>query len=392
MRSMKRMLTGAILLGVAGSAGCSSDGATPTSAPHAALSLVSAAGAQVITGDFGPGANYVLYKPADWNGDLVLLAHGYGPPPLLPADGYLDPALRDGLLAQGYAVAASAFSYGGFFIKDAMVRTAQLENLARQSFGRPTHTYLMSISLGASVVMRLAEQNPKKYAGVMPICGIVGGVPYELNHFFNTRALFDYYFPGVLPGDAVNNPGWIDLGAVYTALGGDVAKAKKLADIDQVKMTYSSDAEMMDDVAWALFFNAFPPFISDVLTQTHGHPFFDNSTLQYTGSGDDATLNAGVQRFSATPDALNVLQNLYSPTGKLLIPVLSLHTRYDNIVPVRHEYVYEQLAVAAGSGDMFVHRIFDRPGHCAVSADEQLQAFQDLVGWVENGVKPVGTP
>ena len=67
-------------------------------------------------------------------------------------------------------VAVSSFSYGGFSIKDAMVRTEQLEGLFGTSFGHPARTYILSSSLRATAAMRLPEQTPQKYAGVLPIC------------------------------------------------------------------------------------------------------------------------------------------------------------------------------------------------------------------------------
>lgn len=319
----------------------------------------------------------------------MLYVHGYSPSgPPWPAADYIWPPERDALLALGYGVAVSSFSYGGFAIKDAMVRTQQLEALFGDKFGQPARTYILSFSLGAAVAMRLAEQNPQKYAGVLPICGIVAGVPFQLNHYFNTRVLFDHYFPGVLPGDALSNPNGVNFAAVMTALNADLGKAAELAGIDQVEMAYATSAQLVDDITFAVHFNAWDPFTDDIMAQTHGHSFFDNSAVQYTGSLDDATLNEEVARFAGTPDAAYIVRNLYSPTGKLRVPVLTLHTRYDPIVPVRHEFAYAALVEAQGASDMLLTRILDRAGHCNVTLDEELTAFQDLASWANTGIKP----
>ena len=53
------------------------------------------------------GAIWAIDRPAHWNGDLVLYAHGYtNPSEPVALPNYF--ALRDSLLARGYAVAASS--------------------------------------------------------------------------------------------------------------------------------------------------------------------------------------------------------------------------------------------------------------------------------------------
>ena len=56
-------------------------------------------------GEIGPGALHDLFRPAGWNGDLVLYAHGYVFPDAPIALPDIDP-LREGILALGIAKAA----------------------------------------------------------------------------------------------------------------------------------------------------------------------------------------------------------------------------------------------------------------------------------------------
>ena len=65
--------------------------------------------AQHLEGSTGPGSSYAMDVPADWNGDLVLYAHGYTNPAAPVALPNIT-ALRDLLLGQGFAVAYSSFS------------------------------------------------------------------------------------------------------------------------------------------------------------------------------------------------------------------------------------------------------------------------------------------
>ena len=73
---------------------------------------------EVVNGQLGPGALYRLVRPANWNGSLVLYAHGFVPksePVAFAAEGNLIISL---LAPQGFAVALSSFSENGWAVKD----------------------------------------------------------------------------------------------------------------------------------------------------------------------------------------------------------------------------------------------------------------------------------
>jgi hypothetical protein len=75
-----------------------------------------------------------------------------------------------------------------------------------------------------------------------------------------------------------------------------------------------------------------------VLTFGCGQPF-DNSTRVYTGSSDDAALNAGVARYTADPAAVSAM-NEFETGGNLQVPVVTLHTTGDPIVPFEQQSLY----------------------------------------------------
>jgi hypothetical protein len=113
-------------------------------------------GPQVVRGSIGPGALYELAIPANWNGDLVLFAHGYSDSvswqdylgPDGPPTGFAAGRLGEGLLALNYGVAYSSYAEPGFAIKDGAIRTRQLLGLFTKHFGKPKRTYLIGISMG----------------------------------------------------------------------------------------------------------------------------------------------------------------------------------------------------------------------------------------------------
>src|SRR5450759_189887 len=172
---------------------------TPTSGPWA----------RVVEGETGPGSLYALYIPAHWNGDAIYYAHGIRPP-LAPItlddqDNFFE--VRDALGAQGYAFAYSSFSENGLAVKDGAQRTHQLRGLLSSELpGKPQRNYLAGYSLGALVALELGAQLPQQYDGVLAMCGMVGGTPLELQYVGDVRALFVFYYPGVLPGNVISVP------------------------------------------------------------------------------------------------------------------------------------------------------------------------------------------
>ena len=363
--------------------------------PAAPLASISAdrqvAGPQEIQGQIGPGALYSVSIPANWNGDLVIYAHGYFSP-LVPVALPSIPRLRDGLLALGFGVAYSSYAENGFAIRDGVLRTRQLLGVFASNFGQPRRTYLASTSMGAAVVLRLAEENPQLFDGVLPMCGIVGGAQMELDYLFNVRVLFDYFYPGVIPGDAVNVPEGLDFGrdvvpAVVAAILADPAPATELAGMRQVEIQYANLNQLISSILNPLSFTMAGFFTDDLRMRTHGHDLFDNTGTVYTGSSDDAALNAGVDRFASTPDAREFFEHWYEPDGRLTMPVLTLHSR-DPVVPQLHDAAYRAVVAAAGRSNLLVQRPVAGFGHCAWDTAQSLAAFQDLVTWVETGIRP----
>jgi pimeloyl-ACP methyl ester carboxylesterase len=361
---------------------------------------VSALSAQerTIEGRTADGTLYTFVVPGEWNGNLITYVHGIvdpGAPIAVPTtqDGF--GALRAHWLNAGYAVAASSFSENGYAVKTAIERTHQLRGLFTAQVGQPDRTYLVGHSLGALAVLALAERYPGQYDGALPVCAPLGGGRPEVQYLGDARVLFDYFFGAVLPGgpfsvppDTPFAPGTPVFTAALTAItqGLFAADQRTVQFALAARLPFTSAAELVASAMSVAGFSI--RFTNDVLDRTHGHVPFDNTQTVYTGSFNDAALNAGVARFSAAPDAVNYFDRHYTPTGDLQVPTLTLHTLWDPVVPFWHEAAYAATAGAAGRSDSLAQRSIARYGHCAVTAAEMSTAFDALVGWVNGGPKP----
>jgi pimeloyl-ACP methyl ester carboxylesterase len=351
----------------------------------------------VVDGRTGPGSVYRLVRPSNWNGILLLYAHGYVSKDL-PVGITPDDELVISLVApRGFAVAVSSFSENGEVIKDGTQRTHQLLGLFTSKFGKPARVYVAGTSMGGLIAIRLIETWPDEFAGVLPACAVAGGLARQVDFTANVRVLFDLFYPGVLPGTAVDVPSGIDViqeivNPAIAAMTANPTGATAIAGIAQTPVQFASGPELLESIATALGGAAGYPEILDL---THGLAYFDNSATQYTGVLPAATLafiNANVQRFSGTPAGRNSLVHNYTPTGELRMPALTLSTFRDPVVPGFHRTVYGQAVAATGGADWLVQRSVlgyaGGYGHCTFTPQELTQAFSDLVVWGEYGLKP----
>jgi len=365
--------------------------------------------ARIITGETGPGSSYALYLPRQWNGAAVFYAHGIrdvlDPVGLQDQDGYS--AIRDQLGALGYAVAYSSFSENGFAVEDAARRTHQLRGLFASRFGQPTRSFLLGHSLGALAVMKLAEQFPEQYDGAVPVCGIVGGTQLQLDYVVNVRALFDHFYPGILPGSPSEPvPGYVmDLAKrnqIISTVSGNPLGMLVIASTAQTPLEFTTPAQLVESLLNALVYHT--RGADNVLTFVNGKFPVSNVGVAYkprdgfivpplnfpTVSAILGGVNLQIPRFEADPSAAEWAAKNFTPSGALRIPTITLHNRWDRLVPSFHEDTLAKRVSDSGATNLLVQRRNQAwgYGHCAIPAAAQVQAITDLASWVETGIKP----
>lgn len=355
-----------------------------------AFSLVTPAPAQAQTtlpctqGELPGGALYLIcVPPGGWNGDLVVYAHGYVAfnQPL----GFANLDLPDGssvpelVLGLGYAFATTSYRQNGLAVLEGIEDIKQLVQafpaVVKQA---PNRTYLAGVSEGGLIATLLAERAPELFTGVLATCGPIGDFRSQINHFGDFRVLFDYFFPGAIPGSPVNIPDEV-INNWETAYAPAVAArlAANPGATLQLMRTSKATLNPADPVPGALqvlWYNVFAT--NDARQKLGGNPF-DNRTRWYFGSSNDLRLNRRVQRFAADPAALAALQS-YETSGALTVPLVTLHTTGDETIPFWHELLYLGKVRPSGDGSFLPIPIF-RYGHCNFTAEEVLAAFGLLV-------------
>jgi hypothetical protein len=67
-----------------------------------------------------------------------------------------------------------------------------------------------------------------------------------------------------------------------------------------------------------------------------------------------------------------------------------MHGTGDLYVPIHLEQTLNLAVTAARQERLLVQRVYRSAGHCGFSVPEEARAFDDLVAWVRDGVKPPG--
>ncbi len=343
---------------------------------------------QTFAGTLPSGALYKIWMPEAWNGELVVFAHGYVSP-LQPVaipedqltldDGTYIPDLVTDL---GYAFATTSYRENGLAVQEGIVDLVQLTDAFKSLFGQPVYTYLVGGSEGGLITIKSCEMK-KVYSGGLALCGPIGDFVKQVDYVGDFRVLFDYFFPGILPGDPMHIPQELmdDWQTVYVpkilqALQTYPDRLRELIICAKAPVDPNDPTTFAKTVLGVLWYNVFAT--NDLLARVGGNPY-DNTEKVYHGSADDVYLNKNVQRISADPAAVQKLREMYDTTGELNVPVITMHTVGDPIVPAWHERLYRKKVFSQLPRIYYDNLFVMRYGHCNFTKDEVLNAFEKLV-------------
>lgn len=364
----------------AGLLGATAQAATPAT-PHTPMACVD--------GDQPSGARYRICMPnAFWNGDLVVYAHAYVKPdgPIAIPEDQLTiggVSIADVVTGQGYAFAVSSYRRNGLAILEGIDDLVELVDIFQASYGEPDRVILTGASEGGAVTVLGVERRPDVFDGGLALCGPYGDFQRQVDYFTDFRAVFDHFFPGLIEGTPISVTGALT-STWETSFYSETVKPLLIS------TTYAiTVAQVLSVTGAAIDSTGFPTgteptfdrllwynilSTNDAREQLGGNPY-DNLSRTYSGSADDTALNAGIFRSAADPAARAAISSAYQSSGALSVPLITLHTTGDEVVPYWHVAAYQQKIDAAGSGTLYEHRRVDRFGHCNFTALEVQSAF-----------------
>ncbi|MDX2270937.1 MAG: hypothetical protein NW237_03175 [Cyanobacteriota bacterium] len=330
------------------------------------------------------GAIYRICLPAEWNGDLVVYAHGYVSPfrPVEIPEEQVGP-LPDIFNGLGFAFATTSYAANGLAVKEGIPDLLELVEIFRRDYGDPGAIYLVSFSLGALISTLATEQTPDWVTASLPSCGPIGSFRAQIDSIGDFRVIFDYFFPGLIPGSPVAIPQAVidEWESVYepriqAALTANPAAAQQVIAVTGAATNPEDPSSLESTFLEVLWYNVFST--NDAAARLGGQPY-DNQERVYRGSNQDFLLNQRVPRFAAEASALTEIATHYETSGGLRIPTQTMHTLRDPLVPYWHEPLYRLKVLQNREGRHHRHIPIDRYGHCAFSPGQLLADFALMV-------------
>ncbi|WP_225984483.1 alpha/beta hydrolase family protein [Noviherbaspirillum aerium] len=362
------------------------------------------------------GSGYRIEVPRNWNGRLVMYAHGYeGLDPGLKVS---DIPIRRHLIENGYAWAASTFSKNGYDVRAGVEDTNALAlaftTIAAQNnraLPAPSRIYIVGASMGGHVAAAAVERetqatarNKVAYNGVVSMCGVVGDT--ELFNYANAYQLAAQYIAGqpaasfpVTDFDSKEDDIKKELWLLYPSILTDKGRQLRSAFINltggpRPVAEDSFKLKPLQEGVWRRFGDngTLEGVLNKNVVDTRGFVYqLDDDPAQ---SAAEQAMNASILRVTPAPDAnplrADGLRWVPKVNGQFSVPVVTIHGLGDLFVPFSMQQIYKRRAQTNGSDQWLVQRAIRAPGHCDFTNAEQVEAFQAMVNWEQTGVKPAG--
>src|SRR5262249_15666955 len=296
------------------------------------------------------GGSYQIEVPTGWNGGLVIFAHGYG--------GVEHSPLATHLAANGYAWAASSFRSGAYRPDWFVVDTLQLRDLFIREIARPRWTIIHGQSMGGHIAIASLELHPGVYQGALIECGVTDGVTVaDLGLAYQAAA---EYFARV---PLLDDPARPDLATRVSELW-----LPALGEPGR----YTVQGERFDSVVKHLFGGDLPLRLQGLRRRYFQNMILFRRTQMLGRAGstlhvryridpglgvDEDELNRRIRRFAPAADARSKETNpvFAEPTGRITVPVLTLHETGDARAPFSLEQSYRRRTLTVGTSHLLLH-------------------------------------
>jgi hypothetical protein len=361
-----------------------------------------------IRGRTDSGAYYIAQAPDGWRaGDaLVLINHGFDIDEPDPEPSLGPIPLRQRMLSQGYAIAASSYSQRGWALFATPRDHRELVAAFAQRFGLPGRLLASGGSMGGLVALQQAEQGDlgAPVAGVYSVCAPLAGARVW-HQALDLRLSYDAVCRDVSGGELPRG----DDALPY------ILKAEELDDYDSI----SGGGELALRIARCTGYG-----LSNILqtsnmreryqrlrnaTGVDDRFFLENMFYATYGLSEmvrnsaklgervaissanvvypEAAVQANVRRVSADPFAALDLWRAFTPTGQGVgAKVLTTHTTRDGLVVPANARALEGKLASDRWSQAFV--VEGSASHCGYSDAELLGGWMALTRWVDGGAKP----
>ena len=367
------------------------------------------------------GAPYRIVVPAAWNGTLLVYAHGYRDKADHPGevdnrtpDVAPSPALAAALLAQGYALAGSAYRDNGWEVEGGIHDTKDLAVYFRANIAKPERTIIWAFSMGTVIGFKSMERFGGIYDGALCACAVGAGATQSWDSAGDLALAYDTVFGSLSTwgtfGDVRDD---IDFDTeVFPKLFAEVSHPANFPKFEFIRLVTGTPGRGINPPpppafypGWLFTDMFFATEARAELERRAGGPIVQNLDRDYilTPAEKGYLLALGVpsavidswllamngQRFVSAPNrSRNYLEHNANYNGKIKNPVLTLHTRIDPLVTVSQEFEYAETVATARRSGLLFQTYTNGNGHCAFSGAQLITAVNAINNWVTTGTSP----
>jgi len=372
-------------------------------------------------GILADGAFWRAKVPENWNGTLLLYSRGYSsklnPPKLAPGES------EAMLLEAGYALVASSYSQAGWSVEQAIPSQLLVLEIFTKTFAKPKKVIAWGSSMGGMVTAALAERHSDKLDGAITLCASAFGALPMMNMAFDgafsltTLITPEEDFSAVGRGnnfDAVNvimdkveKARETPLGRARVALAGVLGGIPSWTVKDSAKPNEQDYQGQEEQIAKAIHRGLFLPrgdqekraggiFSGNegvdykTLLDVSGRKEFVETMYRLADASleeDLATLN-GQPKTSTNSGAVQYMQNNFTPSGQVTIPVLNAHTTGDGMTSPALQAGYTELVAQESGNNMVADAWIERAGHCTETDQERWALVSALEARLATGQWP----
>ena len=361
------------------------------------------------------GAPVRIVVPAVWNGRLLVFQRQYTDKADRPGEienrtPFLSSsvALRNALLANGYALAGSARS--GWSVEEGLSDNVALVSYFRQNIAQPEFVIGWGECLGGATTLESAERNGGSFDGFLAICTPGSGTPRLADLGLVLRLAYDVTFG--MPAS------WGTVGDVRDDIDSETevepityAQAAEPANFGRfefIRLVTGIPGKGINPPPGQYpvklvefpFFAAFEA-TAELETRARG-PISQNLDHSYSLTDEEKTYLAtlGVdadpllaamnarRTYAAPPASRNYVEHYAKFSGLIRKPVLTIHAGLDELYPVASEAAYRKSVKAAGRDHLLVQQYTNGLFFCGVTSQQQFAAIRAIDDWVTTGNRP----
>ncbi|MDR0577248.1 MAG: hypothetical protein LBI87_06855 [Candidatus Accumulibacter sp.] len=358
-------------------------------------------------------AYFWVVKPADWNGKLVIHAHGGPSLGAVTEQRAIDDLDRWTVwIRAGYAFAVTSYKQGGVAVLSAAEDMAVLLPIAVGLVGKPDKVILHGQSWGAGVAARAAEVDSAlskvkpKVDAVLLTSGVLGGGTKSYDFRLDIRVVYQALCKNHPRPAETQYPLWQGLPTKDSTLSPNISSRineclglnkpfaqrtpeQQQKSTDIVNVIKIPENQIQSHLNWGT--NHFQDI---VFNRLNGRNPFRNDSVYYMGSHDDAWLNAEIDamglRYAADLDAVMAFAKDADPTGDIAMPIMTLRWIDDPTAFVELANTWENTVNKAGRSANLRQLYARSPGktHSYLSDAEYIAVMEALLDWEESGNKP----